>query len=246
MRATVLTPLILLGWILQAIGQSPAPSPRKQPSLKAQSPAASENELKLVVALFRHGVRAPLPGFAPPMADKYSGQGWPTIADWNVPSDRNWGDLTTRGRVLATALGSYYADWYRKKNAWPEGFKIYLWADTDQRTVDTADALARGFEQSRIPKQDVTVRCLQTNLAAKNVDPLFHPFQAGCGKPDQNTLASTAAKIEQGRKQAAQKFKSTFEDLYGVLDCKAPPCNPLKLVVDSVTACTDGACSPGK
>ena len=143
MRATVLTPLILLGWFLQAIGQSPARPSSEQPSLEARSPVASENELKLVVALFRHGVRAPLTGFEPEKADKYSRQDWPTLPDWNVPPDRSWGDLTTRGRVLVTALGRYYAEWYRKKNAWPEGFKVYLWADTDQRTVDTADALAR-------------------------------------------------------------------------------------------------------
>ncbi|MEY2575234.1 MAG: 4-phytase / acid phosphatase, partial [Verrucomicrobiota bacterium] len=137
MRATVLTPLILLGWSLQAIGQSPARPSGEQPSVEAHSSAASETELKLVVALFRHGVRAPLPDFST-KANDHSQLGWPDLADWNVPSGKTWGDLTTRGQVLATALGSYYAEWYKTKNAWPGGFSVYLWADTDQRTIDTA------------------------------------------------------------------------------------------------------------
>src|ERR1700704_697456 len=195
MRATVLTPLLLLGWSLQAIGQSHARPSGEQPSLEAQSPAASENELKLVVALFRHGVRAPLPGFEPKTANNYSRQGWPDLPAWKVPPTKGWGDLTTRGQVLATALGRYYAQWYGK-NGWPAGFKVYLWADTDQRTVDTADALDPGLQTGGILKKNITVRCLTTNLSKKNVDPLFHPFQAGCGTPNPNKLAITVANIE--------------------------------------------------
>jgi 4-phytase/acid phosphatase len=234
MRATVLTPLLLLGWSLHAIGQSPARPSGEQPSIEAQSPAASEKELKLVVALFRHGVRAPLPGFEPKTANNYSRQGWPDLAAWSVPPTKGWGDLTTRGQVLATALGRYYAQWYGK-NAWPAGFKVYLWADTDQRTIDTAEALNQGFQQGSIPKRNITVKS-----SPNGVDPLFHPFNAGCGIPDPNTLEQTVTKINKGREEAAQKLKSSFEDLYGVLDCKASPCLPLKMVVESVTTCTDG------
>jgi 4-phytase/acid phosphatase len=237
MRA-ILTPLILLGWTLQAIGQSPAPSPGEQPSLKAQSPAASENELKLVVALFRHGVRAPLPGFTPPIADKYSGQGWPSIAEWNVPSDRNWGDLTNRGRVLATALGSYYAQWYTK-NGWPRGFKVFLWADTDRRTIDTAEALDTGFQQGGIPKGNITVESLPTPSPTPPVDPLFHPFQAGCGTPDAKTLGQTVTDIKKGAQLWAQKLEARFKELYGVLECTAPTCVPLEMLVDVIGTCPD-------
>jgi 4-phytase / acid phosphatase len=235
MRATVLTPLLLLGWSLQAIGQSPARLSSEQPSLEAQSPAASENELKLVVALFRHGVRAPLPNFSKTEND-HSQQGWPDLADWNVPPNKTWGDLTTRGQVLATALGSYYAEWYKTKNAWPGGFSVYLWADTDQRTIDTAEALAQGFRQGGPPNQDVTVGFLQT----KTADPLFHPFKAGCGIPDPKALANSVANIEKGRRQAAQKLAPNFDQLETVLSCTGPPCLPLKRVVDAVTVCIEG------
>jgi 4-phytase/acid phosphatase len=234
MRATVLTSFLLLGWSLQAIGQSPARPSGKQPSLEVQSPATSKNEVKLVVALFRHGVRAPLPGFEPKTANNYSRQGWPDLPDWKVPPTKGWGDLTTRGQVLATALGRYYAQWYGK-NAWPAGFQVYLWADSDPRTVDTADALNQGFQAGGVLQKNITVK----SLPEKKVDPLFHPFQAKCGNPDSNKLAVTVANIEKGRKQAAQKLESSFDDLYGVLDSKT-----LKLVIDSVSVCKDGECSP--
>jgi 4-phytase / acid phosphatase len=238
MRATVLTVFVLLAWSLQAIGQSPAPPSGEQPSL-AQSPAASENELKLVVALFRHGVRAPLAEFTPEKADLYSGQHWPSLKDWDVPEGKTWGDLTKRGQVLATALGSYYAQWYTK-NGWPGGFKVYLWADTDQRTIDTAKALDNGFQQGGIPQKNITVKSLPTPSPTPPVDPLFHPFKAGCGTPDPKTLGQTVTDIKKGGQLWAQKLEASFKELYRVLECTAPPCVPLEKLVDVIGTCPDG------
>jgi 4-phytase/acid phosphatase len=249
MRATVLTPLLLLSWSLQALGQSPASSPGEKPALEAQSPGVADNELKLVVALFRHGVRAPLKPVDDPTKKPHAGSSWPTLTEWGAAK---WGYLTPHGHDLAKALGNYYAEWYRN-NGWPGGFKVYLWADTDQQTLDTADALFQGFEQGRIPKENVTVRCKMAQLSTKNdpspknADPLFHPFEAGCGTPNRNILEETVTKINTSRQEAAQELESRFAELYRVLNCGAAlSCLPLKTVVYSVERCTADKDSPGK
>src|SRR6266576_1953331 len=231
-RVTVLTPLIVFGCSLQAIGQSPSPS---------AAPAAVAGELRLVVALFRHGVRAPLKQIDDdPTKKPHAGKPWPELSQWGAT---NWGYLTRHGHDLAKALGNYYAKWYTTKDGWPQGFKAYLWADTDPRTIDTANALAQGFELGGIPEQDVTLRFLETKFTDPptiTADPLFHPFKAKCGSPDTNKLEQTVAKINKPREEAAKNLRSSFEDLYGALNCFAAlSCLPLKTLGDNAVVCGD-------
>jgi 4-phytase / acid phosphatase len=226
MRATVLTPLILLGWSLQAIGQSPARPSGEQPSLEAQSPVASENELKLVVALFRHGVRAPLKEIEASGKKPHAQDPWPTQSQWGV---KHWGDLTTHGVSLVEALGRYYAQTYQPK--FPTGFKSFLWADTAERTRATADALAVGLKAE--------VNCRQED----GPDPLFHPFEAHCGIPDPKRLLAISDRISASSQSwITSRFKKQFGELYSVLCPDPTKCDPLKSVNDnSANACD----SPG-
>jgi 4-phytase/acid phosphatase len=141
--------------------------------------AADEGELQLVVALFRHGIRAPLKGFYD-KAGKHSESRWPElVTDWRVdPAPDGYGQLTPQGIQAARKLGRYYADYYRK-GAWSKGFSAYLWADSaDQRTRATADALTNGL---RTPGMHVQQDFLKP---AGTLDLLFHPFKAKCGTPD--------------------------------------------------------------
>lgn len=139
MRIRILAVLALLSYALAAIAQSPAPPAEKSGSadtVLAAPPAtpsangtpAADGDLQLVVALFRHGIRAPLVKFAD-HANEYSKEAWPTLPDWGAVK---WGDLTEHGSALAETLGSYYASWYSKA-AWPAGFSVYLWADVGTR-----------------------------------------------------------------------------------------------------------------
>src|SRR3982750_3857573 len=115
MRAILLTSSLLLGFCFQAAAQSP-PQP---------TPAAAEaGELKLVVALFRHGVRAPLHQ----LAGSHANGLWPLPVEWGA---KDWGDLTQHGADLVQWLGADYAQRYAK--TLPPGFKVFLWADTDPR-----------------------------------------------------------------------------------------------------------------
>src|SRR4051794_34543248 len=119
MRATVLTALIVLACSLQATGESPSES--------ARSAAPPNGELKMVVALFRHGVRAPLKEIDDP-TKPHAKDSWPKMSYWGVT---NWGDLTPHGAVLAKLLGLDYARTYKKN--WPAGFTAFLWADVAER-----------------------------------------------------------------------------------------------------------------
>src|SRR5262249_10462987 len=72
---------------------------------------SSDGDLKVVVALFRHGVRAPLETFGK-NAGKHSKQAWPDLRkDWHVCPDC-WGYLTPQGSDAARVLGAYYGDYY--------------------------------------------------------------------------------------------------------------------------------------
>src|SRR4051812_29415917 len=100
MRLTVLTPIIVLACSVSAMGQSQSPS---------ALPDAAEGELKLVVALFRHGVRAPLKQINDDPREKpHAGKPWPDLSQWGAAK---WGYLTPHGQDLAKALGNYHARW---------------------------------------------------------------------------------------------------------------------------------------
>jgi 4-phytase/acid phosphatase len=198
------------------------------------APSTASGELKLVVALFRHGVRAPLEGFGAHARD-HSKDDWPDlVADWHVRPD-GWGDLTPVGAAAAEALGAYYARTYLAN--WPNGFKAYLWADAeDERTRETAQALARGLRTSNV---DAEVGF----LPAGTTDPLFHPFKAGCGTPDAARLQKIAAGINRHWLLWRLARKRAFDALSAILACSSetPGCKPLDASVDEATAWKSGA-----
>src|SRR5262249_37446470 len=101
------------------------------------------NQLKQVVALTRHGVRSPLS----PMSDYSKDQHWPnTQKDWKVTC---CGDLTPRGKELVREMGGYYRAYYTAQGMFPAksclANQVYVWADNEERTLATANALAQGL-----------------------------------------------------------------------------------------------------
>ncbi len=208
---------------------------------RATAPAA-DGELKLVVALFRHGVRSPSPDFEPKQAEEHSKQKWPTLADWKVMPPTNecdpgsgWGYLTIHGQQLAQGLGRYYGAHYQQ--AWSSGFNVYLWADAaNQRTRETAKALSLGFQKSGVPNARITV----ASLPACTADPLFHPFSRQCGTPDAEKLQTFAARINQDWLMwVMTKDDFYFRELYPLLNCSnKDECSmPLRWVTDFADTC---------
>src|SRR5215472_8178693 len=174
---------------------SPTPTPTCSPPDKS---------LKLVVALFRHGVRAPLKEFGA-NAGKHSSRPWPKLNDWGL-SDDDWGVLTPHGTTAVKVLGAYYGSYY--SCVFGNGFKAYLWADSqDQRTVATADALSKGMES-------VGINALVDYVKpAGTTDPLFHPFTANCGTPSQDKLNGIVADIKARCPEWLDSFKDQLSEL---------------------------------
>lgn len=120
------------------------------------------------VIVSRHGVRSPT--HAHPPLDKLSPDAWP---GWPVPA----GYLTARGGSLAERMGRYYGDWLRARrvlpdNACPAPGTVYGWADIDQRTRETGNALLQGMA----PGCDMRTSH-QADLTT--YDAVFQPVAAG-------------------------------------------------------------------
>ena len=133
----------------------------------ADKPAAGRehktDKLRLVVILSRHGVRSPT--WTQAKLDAYSSQPWP---EWNVEP----GYLTERGFELLKSFGSYdraslAKDGLVAAQGCADVAATYIWADTDQRTMESGRALAEGLFPGCAPAVH--------GLEAGTHDPLFHP-----------------------------------------------------------------------
>ena len=201
-----------------------------------------DGDLKLVVALFRHGVRAPLETFGK-NAGKHSKKAWPDLKnDWHV-CPACWGYLTPQGSNAVRVLGIYYGNYY-SKNAWPNKFNVYLWADVDQRTRATAEGLREGMQTAGA---NVKVESLQPPAAT---DPLFHPFKANCGEPDTKHLEAIATYINDNVPGWIREFTyptrgDQLNDLYSILACDdIKHCQPLTQIKDHAIAWSPPAATP--
>lgn len=122
----------------------------------------AQETLRQVVVLSRHGIRTiPQTGNA-----DHAKAAWPT---WVQPAYF----LTPNGQLGMQAVGMGY--WQRYKQSLfhnaqqPSLANVYVWADNDERTVQTAKSLMTGFAQdTKIP-----VHLLLSGKA----DPLFHPLK---------------------------------------------------------------------
>src|SRR5262249_50926350 len=130
--------------------------------------SAAQDQLQYVVIISRHGVRSPT--WENSRLNEYSAQPWP---EWGVPP----GNLTPRGRELIKLMGGYYGQWLKSErllagSGCTPARRIFIWADTDQRTIETG----RAFGESLIPKCDIRVH----SLSEGETDALF----SGAGTAD--------------------------------------------------------------
>ena len=136
-----------------------------------ESPARSL-ELKVVVILSRHGVRSPT--WSTQQLNQYSTTPWP---EWHVPP----GNLTPHRKTLMNLFGVYDRAYLAQAGLLsPTGCAdaghVYFWADSEERTLETARALAAGM----FPGCAVEMH----SLPQGEDDPLFSPIGAGIGHPD--------------------------------------------------------------
>ncbi len=125
-----------------------------------------EGKLLKIVALSRHGVRAPTQSHK--VLHSWSQKPWPV---WPVKK----GDLTQRGASLVTAMWKNFHSILAEKgiipeNTCPKPDSIYIRADSDERTRATAYAMIQGLG----PGCSLSYAVLN-----EKIDPLFHPVKAG-------------------------------------------------------------------
>jgi len=173
---------------------------------------AAAPQLKYVVILSRHGVRSPT--WDRERLGQYSAQPWP---DWGVPP----GNLTPHGRSLITILGSYYRQWLTGEHllsgkGCADKGRIYIWADTDQRTMETG----RAFSESILPGCAVPV-----NSREVGKDPLFSGL---AGADPQTALKEVRQKLGANPQALVDAHRTSLEMLQSILDGGRP--TPKKLL----------------
>lgn len=130
---------------------------------------ASKNAdaLRFTLVLSRHGVRTPLA--ANPVLNLRSSSAWP---EWEVPL----GFLTPHGALAIRQIGAYMRlDLARKgllpATGCPGSNEIYLYADTDERTIQSSRNTFAGLEPGCDPLP-VHVAAVAHGIA----DPVFSPI----------------------------------------------------------------------
>jgi 4-phytase / acid phosphatase len=171
----------------------------------AETPQSSG--LRMVIVLSRHGVRSPT---HPAELQAYARQPWPA---WTGHP----GDLTNRGALLMRQYGAYYRRAYAAllgaPNTCPASGAVFVWADLDQRTRATGDAIVQGLA----PGCGISV-----NHASGDADPLFDPLP-GIGVVNKAaSLASIEGAVGGNLSGLTDAYAPQFAAMERVLGCTAP------------------------
>ncbi|MCR4603380.1 MAG: histidine-type phosphatase [Prevotella sp.] len=122
-------------------------------------------ELKEVVVMSRHNIRAPLSS-AGAGVTRVTPHEW---FQWSSPASQ----LSLRGGVLETEMGQFFRKWVVNEgllpdNYRPEGDDVLFYANSRQRTFATAKYFSAGF----LPFANVEI---QHKLQEDKMDPVFTP-----------------------------------------------------------------------
>jgi 4-phytase/acid phosphatase len=192
--------------------------------------AAAEYTLERVVLVSRHGVRAPTD--SKKLLDYTLSRTWP---DWPVAD----ACLTPRGKMLATLMGAFYRDEFTVSGLFPAGRslpadQVFVLADIDQRTKQTGEGLLDGLLARKPavlppdvfcpPKKKPPVAAKSKAKHGGDVDPLFHPVQAGVCKfvPDDARNAVLARVPDRDLKKAWEPYSAGIQQMQDALNCCQP------------------------
>jgi len=171
----------------------------------AQEPASRET-LQYALIVTRHGVRSPT--WTLERLNQYSAEPWP---DFGVPP----GHLTPHGRRLMTILGTFYREYLGGRGLLTDrecaASAAYFRADADQRTRETAAALAETMRPGC--KSEIHAR------AQGSPDALFDPIEAGTVKADLAlSRAAVLGKTGPSLDSLVTAHRPAFDRLQGILN----------------------------
>jgi 4-phytase/acid phosphatase len=165
-------------------------------------PAKPTSELRYTVILSRHGVRSPT--WTLERLNQYSTSPWP---DFGVQP----GYLTPHGRALMKIMGGWYRDAYLKDTFGSRvdcasGKRVQFRADQDQRTQESAKALAEGM--------------LPGCPAEVHIDTGEGRNPEGAGPDPRLALAAVAGRIGPKLDAVVEANRGAFDELVRVLNGK--------------------------
>jgi 4-phytase / acid phosphatase len=196
--------------------------------LRAPAQVPSDTPVYTII-LTRHGVRAPT--WTPERLNAYSAAPWP---DFGVPP----GYLTPRGFDLMKIMGAYDREAYVAAADKAACSKTYFWADTDQRTLESARALTEGM----LPGCKVDVH----SLGEGKKDPLFDPQDAGLFQQDAKLgLAAVSGRIGANLKVLVDSNRAAFDELDQILRGGSKAATSLFAQPVSLAAGEDGVAMTG-
>ncbi|SYZ52023.1 histidine-type phosphatase [Xanthomonas arboricola pv. juglandis] len=202
-----LVPALSFGALL-LIGCTPRP-----PGPPAVAKTAQAAQLERVVVVFRHGVRAPLQGEA--AAAHYADAPWP---QWSTAASL----LTPRGRIGVHLSGDYLRQWLVQQGVLPPSGcpvpgSVSVWANTDQRTIDSGALLAAALAPG--------CGIVAGHRQAGSNDPLFRPIEAGA-VPFDGAAAVAAIERETGGPAAVlREHAAELQAMQQILGCTRTPCD---------------------
>jgi hypothetical protein len=186
----------------------------------------SGTQLLSVVVISRHGIRSPVPPAAPQYAlSLYTQQPaglplWPDTA--STP-----GQLSDKGQQNAALLGAWYRDFYAAqgilpaKGSCPAAGAMYVYADTLQRTLETAKGYVDGmFLTEATPGCGIPI--IQSNSVTDphNYDPYIVTAGAQvCGIDTTADLAAFNAKIGGNATSLVNTYSAQIQTLQAVTQC---------------------------
>jgi 4-phytase/acid phosphatase len=184
------------------------------PAWSHAAPAQAALKVERVVMLMRHGVRPPTK--AQPMAVGFAKDAWPS---WDVAP----GYLTAHGAQGVARMGAYQRMALAEEGLFaakgcPAAKDVTVFADSDQRTIKTAEAFAAAFA----PGCDIAIRHKPQDVA----DPMFSPLDEKVGHPipAQTAQAAVLERLGPGGLEArTAQAKPLLERLQKIYGCCAPP-----------------------
>jgi 4-phytase/acid phosphatase len=182
-------------------------------AVRSQERAATgDDPIQAVIVLARHGVRAPIESET--RSSAYNAQPWPA---WPVAP----GVLTPHGAEALKLLGAYYRTRYptlfqHLSCTQPE---IYVEANTTQRTVASAHAMASGFA----PECSIDV-----HSRSNAPNPLFGPSTSSF-VDHQKLIDATLGRMANQPEWFVHAFTRPLEKMHQVLaDCGGADCDAAK------------------
>ncbi|PPU77551.1 histidine-type phosphatase [Xanthomonas cucurbitae] len=170
-------------------------------------------QLERVVVVFRHGVRAPLQGEA--AAADYADAPWP---QWSTPASL----LTPHGRVGVQRSGAYLRQWLAQQGVLPRAGcpapgSVAVWANTDQRTIDSGSLLAEALAPG--------CGIVAGHRQAGSNDPLFRPIEAGALPFDGTAAVASIMQQTGGPAALLAGHAAELQAMQHILGCTRTPCD---------------------